>query len=63
MTLRELWEQRGLSPTQVAGQANISTTTLYKMNRKEPVARRTVASVCNVLNISREEYQTLEKGL
>lgn len=59
MTLRELWEDRGFSPTQVAAQAGITTTTLYKMNRKESVSSRTIASVCHVLNITRDQYREL----
>ncbi len=58
-TLRDVWERKGLSPTWVAAQASISTTTLYKMNRKEHVAERTVARVCEVLNISQQQYDAL----
>jgi len=60
MTLRELWESRGLSPTRVAAQAGISTPTLYKMNRKEHVAARTIVSVCKALGITRQDYEALD---
>jgi len=60
MTLRDIWESRGLSPTQVAGLANISATTLYKMNRKEHVSSRTIVDVCKVLGINKEKYESLQ---
>lgn len=60
MTLKDVWESKGLSPTQVAAQANISITTLYKMNRKEHVASRTIAAVCKALSITRDEYERLQ---
>ena len=60
MTLIELWERKGLSPTAVAAQAGISPTTLYKMARKEHVARRTIVRVCEVLGISRQDYEALD---
>jgi len=63
MTLKALWESKGLSPTQVAGITNISITTLYKMNRKEKVSSRTIADTCRVLDITRQEYDALEAGL
>jgi DNA-binding Xre family transcriptional regulator len=62
MTLKDVWEQKGLSPTQVAAQAGISTPTLYKMLHKEKVASRTIADVCRVLGITRKEYDKLEQG-
>lgn len=60
MTLRELWEGQKLSPTQLAAMAGISVTTLYAMNRKERVARRTIVAVCSELGITPQEYQKLE---
>lgn len=60
MTLREVWERRGLSPTEVAGQAGISTPTLYKMNRRERVNPRNIIKVCEVLGITRQQYEALE---
>jgi DNA-binding Xre family transcriptional regulator len=60
MTLKQVWEEKGLSPTEVAGRAGISTTTLYKMNRKERVNSRNIANVCNVLSITRQQYDELE---
>jgi DNA-binding Xre family transcriptional regulator len=60
MTLRELWDSKGMSPTEVAGAAGISTPTLYKMNRKERVHKNNVRAVCQVLGISEKEYNQLE---
>jgi len=60
MTLKELWEQQGYTPTQLAGQSGISVPTLYKMNRKDRVAPRTIDDVCRVLDITRQDYQNLE---
>lgn len=59
-TLRDLWQQRGMTSTRVAGQAGISVPTLYKMNRKEQVSMRTIDDVCRVLGITRAEYDSLE---
>lgn len=60
MTLREVWELRGLSPTQLAAQANISTTTLYKMNKGEKVSNRSIIAVCQALGITRDQYDILD---
>jgi DNA-binding Xre family transcriptional regulator len=60
MTLRELWESKGLSPTQVAAQAGISTPTLYRMNQKEHVTAKTIVGVCKALGISRQDYEALD---
>ncbi len=60
MTLREIWENKGYSPTQVAAAANISVTTLYKVNRKEQVSNRTLIDVCKALGVSRQQYDQLE---
>lgn len=60
MTLRELWESKNMSPTRVAGLAGITTTTLYKMNRKQRVAPRTIEDVCRVLGISLQQYEQLD---
>lgn len=62
MTLQDLWEQKGFSPTQLAAQAGITVNTLYRMNRKESVRGTTIASVCRVLEITRKEYDKLEQG-
>ncbi len=59
-TLRDIWLQRGMTSTRVAGLAGISVPTLYKMNRKEQVSMRTIDDVCRVLKISRAEYDRLE---
>ena len=61
MTLRELWEQKRLSPTELAGQARISVPTLYKINRKEPVREGNIKAVCRVLDITRDQFNELEK--
>ena len=60
MTLKDVWEVRQLSPTEVAGQAGISLPTLYKMNRKERVHKNNIRAVCQVLGISEGEYKELE---
>lgn len=62
MTLKELWERRDMTPTEVAGQAGISLPTLYKMNRKENVHRNNIDAVCRVLGITRQQYNQLEAG-
>lgn len=60
-TLRDIWERKRLSPTEVAGLARISLPTLYKMNKKEGgVRKRTIRDVCEVLGITQEEYEDLE---
>jgi len=59
-TLRDLWKARGMTSTRLAGQAGISVPTLYKMNRKEQVAMRTIDDVCRVLGITRADYDALE---
>ena len=60
-TLRDLWIAKGMSSTQVAGKANISVPTLYRMNRREePVSLKTINDVCRVLGITRREYDALE---
>lgn len=60
MTLKNLWEQAGLTPTEVAGRAGISLPTLYKMVRKERVHRNNIRAVCQVLSISEDMYQHLQ---
>lgn len=60
MTLKDLWESRGILPTTLAGQAGISVPTLYKIARKEHALRNNVKAVCDVLGISLAEYQQLE---
>lgn len=61
-TLKDVWEQKMMSPTQVAGLANISVATLYKINRKERVNARNLASVLQVLGLSRQQYEALAAG-
>ncbi len=61
-TLKDLWENRGISPTQLAAQAGITTPTLYKMNKKERVAAASIVSVCKALGITRKQYDELDKG-
>lgn len=58
-TLKEIWESQGLTPTQVAAQAGISPSTLYKIARKEKVASRNLVRVLQVLGISRQQYENL----
>jgi DNA-binding Xre family transcriptional regulator len=61
MTLRGLWESKGLSPTEVAARAGISVNTLYRMNRRDPtVSGKNVAKVCSALDIDRSTYDKLE---
>jgi DNA-binding Xre family transcriptional regulator len=59
-TLRDLWKQQRLTSTEVAASAGISVPTLYKMNRKEQVTERNILAVCQVLGISRDEYEALD---
>jgi DNA-binding phage protein len=60
-TLRDVWEDRGMSPTRVAGRAGISTTTLYRMLHKEPnISKHSIRKVCEVLRISEEQYDQLQ---
>jgi DNA-binding Xre family transcriptional regulator len=60
MTLREVWEGKGLTATDTAINAGISQTTLYKANRKEFVSRAVVARICQVLELSMEEFEALK---
>lgn len=60
-TLRDLWESKGLSPTELAARAGISQMTLYRMNRRDSnILARNIAKVCQQLGITREEYDRLE---
>lgn len=59
-TLKDLWENRGLSSTQVAGMARISVPTLYKANRKENLNPQILFRICSVLGISKADYDKLE---
>ena len=64
-TLRDLWEDKRMTPTEVAGLSRISVTTLYKMNKKnpkDPVSDKTIRNVCKALNISVEDYEKLDPG-
>lgn len=61
-TLKDIWESKKLSHTQAAGLADISVGTLYKINRKESVKKRTLLKVLDALKISEQEYEQLEAG-
>lgn len=59
-TLKEVWESKGFNPTQLAAQANISTQTLYRMNRKDATVRtQNIVRVCTILDITPEYYKSL----
>lgn len=57
-TLRQVWESQGLTLTQTARTANISDTTLAKLNRGELVSNVTKLRVCSALGISMDYLQT-----
>lgn len=60
-TLRDIWKQKGMTSTQVAGLAGISVPSLYKLNRKEEdVNFSTVRAVCKVLGLSLDEFANLD---
>jgi DNA-binding Xre family transcriptional regulator len=59
-TLRDLWMSKRLTSTEVAARAGISTPTLYKANRKEVIAERNIIAICQVLGISKDEYEALD---
>jgi len=59
-TLRDLWIEQDLSSQEMADRARISRVTLYKMNRKEKVAGRSIVRVCRALGITRAQYDALE---
>jgi len=60
-TLQDVWKDRHLRPTEVAGQAGISLPTLYKMLRKDPsVQRHLIQDVCTVLGITLSQYDQLK---
>ena len=59
-TLKELRENAGLSPTQVAAKANVSVAFLYKAEAgKEAVSRTLVARLCSVLGTDIRHVQGL----
>lgn len=61
MTLRDVWLAKGKNSAEVAVAAKCSVATLYKLNRREDsnVAFGIVKSVCNVLNLTLNEYDAL----
>lgn len=59
-TLRDLWMSKRLTSTEVAAAAGISPPTLYKANRKEVIAERSIVAICQVLGITRQEYDALD---
>lgn len=59
-TLKELWESKRLSPTQVAAAAGISIATLYKLNHKQRVSNRVTVSICEALGITKEQLEGLQ---
>lgn len=61
-TLKDIWEGKGLSPTQMAGLADVSLGTLYKVHRKEQVNRKNLVKVLKALELSQQEYDQLEAG-
>lgn len=63
MTLKDVWESKGLSSTQVAGQAGITVSTLLKLHRKDKSVRaNNLHSVLRVLELSLDEYNRLDTG-
>jgi DNA-binding Xre family transcriptional regulator len=60
LTLKELWQSKRLTPTQVAAQAGITTVTLYRMNRRKRVSLKSKVDVCKVLDITMDVYENLE---
>jgi DNA-binding Xre family transcriptional regulator len=62
--LKDVWIERGLTATQVAGKAGISTATLYRMNAKVgPQTRpQTIARVCEILELTIRQYRALVPG-
>ena len=55
-TLRQIWESQGLTLAAAARKANVSDTTLSKMNRGETVSIPVQARVCNALGITLEYF-------
>jgi len=58
-SLREIWEAKELTATELAAQCNVSVGTIYAANRKARIKGQTVAAICRVLGISKAEYDQL----
>lgn len=59
MTIREIRENQGLTPTQLAAKANVSAQTVYRIERGDPVGRVYIARVCNALGVKMEDVSGL----
>ena len=59
MTIRQIRESQGLTPTQLAAKANVSAQTVYRIERGDPVGRVYIARVCNALGVKMDEVEGL----
>lgn len=61
-TLRDIWMSKHMRSITVAERADIAQETLYKLNRKEDktVAFGIILKVCEILEISIDEYMALQ---
>lgn len=60
-TLKEIWQEKGMTAEEVAVQADVSSKTVYRINAKEHVSPRSLRRVLKVLDISLEDYRKLVK--
>jgi len=61
-TLKEVWESKGLTIEEVAAKADVSTQTVYRINRGQHVLFKSLRRVCQAIGITVEEYKALEKS-
>jgi DNA-binding Xre family transcriptional regulator len=61
-TLKEVWEGKGLSVEEVAAKADVSTMTVYRINKGQHVSFKSLRRVCQAIGITVEEYKALDKG-
>jgi len=61
-TLKEIWDNKGLTIEEVAAKADVSIQTVYRINRGQHVSLKSLRRVCQALDITIEQYKALEKG-
>lgn len=60
-TLKDIWQHKGLTAEELAVQADVSSKTVYRINKKEHVSPRSLRRVLKILDISIDDYRNLSK--
>jgi len=60
-TLKEIWDNQGLTIEEVAARADVSIQTVYRINRGQHVSLKSLRRVCQALGITIEQYKALDK--